>query len=120
MANVSESTNVPIQQYPTYGNNFIQPENSVMYQQPCLMYTGLPYGVSVAYDNPVDQQISDIPGYYVNVSDAASASTSTIPYQGSHPMWGQQNVGFFPNSAQPNPAHRFALPNQTQPGMLVI
>lgn len=112
-------TNVPMQQqFPMYGTNFgPPPEGSVVYQQPCIVYTAPSYGVPVAYDSRIEPPMGDIPGYYVNVGENTNnPTTQSITYQPSPPVWNQQPIAYYGNASPAGQPQRFAVPIPNQPG----
>uniref|UniRef100_A0A1Y1L854 R3H domain-containing protein n=1 Tax=Photinus pyralis TaxID=7054 RepID=A0A1Y1L854_PHOPY len=123
LSSSSESVpNVPVQQYPMYGNNYASMPSTdsslQVYQPPYIVYASYGVPVPAQYDGRIDPpQMPEVSGGYF-ITDSGNSAPQSLSYPSASPYWHQQSV-VYPNpqqSNQPPPPQRFAVPTHAQPG----
>ncbi|KAK5647275.1 hypothetical protein RI129_002167 [Pyrocoelia pectoralis] len=111
--------NVPLQQYPMYGNNYgSTPDTSLqVYQPPYIVYASYGVPVPTQFDGRIEPPpLPEVPGGYF-ITDAGTSAA----YQSTSPYWHQQPVVYQnppPSNPPPPPPQRFAVAAHNQPGYL--
>lgn len=100
--NLENATNMPLQPYPVYPNGYTgippNPESNIPVYQPPVGMMYAPYGVP-QYESRPDPNISDLPGYFVNMA-MSDPNSQPVSYPPPNTYY-QQPITYYPSQNTP-------------------